>query len=296
MASTIIELIKVIRERTGAGMMDCKKALEESNLDVEKACDWLREKGIAKAATKASRIAAEGLTCAVTAGHEAAIYEVNCETDFVAKSDDFKNLIKNVGDILVTKKPACLDCAIKAQGQDGVSIENLLTNATVKIGEKLSFRRFEILTKKDDEELASYVHMGGKISVLILLNNGTPELAKGLAMHIAANNPSYISKADIDQETIFHETKVQMEAAKNDEKLAGKPETALVKIIEGKVNKFLSEITLSEQAYLLGEGETVAEALKKAGAAVIKFVRYAVGEGIEKRKDNFAEEVMNQVK
>ncbi len=289
--SAIIELIKILRERTGAGMMDCKKAIEENNGDIEKAVDWLREKGITKAAKKASRIAAEGLTDVRldVATQKTIILEVNCETDFVGKGEAFAKLVHDVRDTVLKQNPGCIDCAREA-------VASLFTDATVKMGEKLELRRFEIVSA-DPTHVGTYIHMGGKISVLVVLEKADAALAKGLAMHIAANNPQYIVREDIPLATREHETKIQFEAAKTDEKLANKPEAALVKIIEGKVNKVFSESTLAEQAYLLDEnGATVANVLARSGNKVLKFVRYAVGEGIEKRVDDFATEVMNQVK
>lgn len=288
MASNIIELIKVLRERTGAGMMDCKAALLANDCDVEKSCEWLREKGIAKAAKKASRIAAEGLTYVVAKGNEAVILEVNSETDFVAKSDDFKNLVAQVADILLDKKPACINCAKELT-------QELFTNATVKIGEKLDLRRFEVLTKNDAETFGAYIHMGGKISVLALIEGNDAETAKGLAMHIAANNPSYVATGDIPSDVIENEKRIQMEAAKNDEKLKNKPEAALTKIVEGKVNKVFSETVLLSQEYLLDPSKKVSQLLDEKKLGVKKFIRYAVGEGIAKREENFAEEVAKQM-
>ena len=287
MASNIIELIKVLRERTGAGMMDCKAALLENDCDVEKSCEWLRQKGIAKAAKKATRIAAEGLTYVVAKGNDAVILEVNSETDFVAKSDDFKKLVSDVADLLLEKKPACINCAKELTNE-------LFTNATVKIGEKLDFRRFEVVSKTDAQSFGAYVHMGGKISVLALVESTNEELSKGLAMHIAANNPTYISTKDIPAEAVENEKRIQLEAAKNDEKLKNQPEERLVKIIEGKVNKVFSEVVLLSQEFLLEPGKKVEQVLKEKNATLVSFVRYAVGEGIAKREENFAEEVAKQ--
>lgn len=288
MASNVIELIKVLRDRTGAGMMDCKKALMETNCDVEKAVEWLREKGIAKVAKKASRIAAEGLTHVVVNGNEALILEINSETDFVSKSDAFKNLVVEVANVVLASKPANIEAA-KALTQD------IFTNATIKIGEKLDFRRFELVTKSDDQTFGSYIHMGGKISVLVVENGANSEVAKGLAMQIAANNPQYITTSDIPAEAIEKEKAVQMEAAKNDEKLKDKPEQALVKIIEGKVNKIFAESVLVKQDYLLDPSQKVEQVLTSNKISVAKFVRYQVGEGIAKREENFAEEVAKQM-
>ena len=288
MASNVIELIKVLRDRTGAGMMDCKKALMETDCDVEKAVEWLREKGIAKVAKKASRIAAEGLTHVVVNGNEALILEINSETDFVSKSDAFKNLVVEVANVVLASKPANIEAA-KALTQD------IFTNASIKIGEKLDFRRFELVTKSDDQTFGSYIHMGGKISVLVVEDGANAEVAKGLAMQIAANNPQYITTSDIPAEAIEKEKAVQMEAAKNDEKLKDKPEQALVKIIEGKVNKIFAESVLVKQDYLLDPSQKVEQVLTSNKISVAKFVRYQVGEGIAKREENFAEEVAKQM-
>ena len=288
MASNVIELIKVLRDRTGAGMMDCKKALMETDCDVEKAVEWLREKGIAKVAKKASRIAAEGLTHVVVNGNEALILEINSETDFVSKSDAFKNLVVEVANVVLASKPANIEAA-KALTQD------IFTNATIKIGEKLDFRRFELVTKSDDQTFGSYIHMGGKISVLVVENGANAEVAKGLAMQIAANNTQYVTTSDIPAEAIEKEKAVQMEAAKNDEKLKDKPEQALVKIIEGKVNKIFAESVLVKQDYLLDPSQKVEQVLTSNKISVAKFVRYQVGEGIAKREENFAEEVAKQM-
>lgn len=287
--ASMIELIKELRDRTGAGMMDCKRALEATNSDVEKAIDWLREKGIAKAQAKASRIAAEGLAAVKVSGNKAAIVEVNCETDFVSKGERFHQLVEDVLDVTLKEEPACINCAKKAT-------EKLFTDATVAMGEKMDYRRFEIVEKAANQEFGAYVHMGGKIAVLVLLEGGDAELAKGLAMHIAANNPTYISEADVPADAIEHERGIQVELMKQDPKLAGKPAEMLAQIADRKVQKVLSESTLVAQDYLLDGEKKVGQALKEKSAKVVKFIRFAVGEGIEKRVDNFAEEVMAQAK
>lgn len=291
-APSMIEAIKMLRERTGAGMMDCKKALEESNMDLDKACDWLREKGIAKAAKKAAtRIAAEGLTIvkACYKCNKAIILEINCETDFVAKGDAFKQLVSDVADVLLERNPKCINCAREA-------VQDLFTDATVKIGEKLDLRRFEILEKKEGQSFGYYIHMGGKVSSIVLLDKDDAAAAKDLAIHISASKPVYLTKEDIPADVIAHETDVQMEASKNDPRLANKPEAALKKIVEGKVNKAFAETILCEQEYLMDDSMTVGTYLKQHDYHIVRFVRYAVGEGIEKRQDNFVEEVMNQAK
>ncbi len=287
--ASMIELIKELRDRTGAGMMDCKKALEANNQDVNKSIDWLREKGIAKAQAKASRIAAEGLASVLTKDNKACIVEVNCETDFVSKGEKFHKLVSDVLEVTLDKEPCCIDKAKEVT-------QSLFTDATVSMGEKLDYRRFEIINKEDSQEFGGYVHMGGKIAVLVLLDKANPELAKGLAMHIAANNPTYISEKDVPASAIEHEKGIQLELMKSDEKLANKPAEMLAQIADRKVAKVLSESTLTAQAYLLDGDKTVGQVLKENGANVLKFVRYAVGEGIEKRVDNFAEEVMKEIK
>lgn len=287
--ASMIELIKELRDRTGAGMMDCKKALEASNQDVEKAIDWLREKGIAKAQAKASRIAAEGLAGVVVNGDKAVIAEVNCETDFVSKGEKFHKLVDDVMAVTLESEPKTIDEAKTATSA-------LFTDATVSMGEKLDYRRFELVNKTASQDFGSYIHMGGKIATLVVLDKQDAELAKGLAMHIAANAPKYVSEADIPADVIEHEKAIAMETAKADPKLAGKPEQMLQGIVNGKVKKVLSESILLSQAYLLDGEKSVAQVLKEKGINVVKFVRYAVGEGIEKRQDNFAEEVMKEVK
>lgn len=287
--ASMIELIKELRDRTGAGMMDCKRALEATNSDVNKAIDWLREKGIAKAQAKASRIAAEGLASVKVCGNKACIAEVNCETDFVSKGEKFHKLVDDVIDATLANNVKDIDAAKDVT-------KSLFTDATVSMGEKLDYRRFEIVEKAADQGFGSYIHMGGKIATLVVIDKDDAELAKGLAMHIAANAPKYVSDKDVPAATIEHEKAIALEQAKADEKLKNKPENVLQGIIEGKVRKLLSESILSSQAYLLDPDKSVAQALKEKGVNVVKFVRYAVGEGIEKRVDNFAEEVMKEVK
>ncbi|HHT67529.1 MAG TPA: elongation factor Ts [Erysipelotrichaceae bacterium] len=295
MAQSLIELIKLLRDRTGAGLMDCKSALLNSDSDLDRATDWLREKGLAKAAKKADRIAAEGLAIAVNkceeCGGDTVILEVNCETDFVAKGEPFRALVDDVAKVILCKNPANIEEA-KSLTTD------LFTDATVKMGEKFDLRRFEIVKKEEGKFAFSYIHMGGKIASIVVLDKNNPELGKGLAMHIAANNPSYLSTANIGAEALEHETKVQLEAAKNDEKLAGKPEEMLRKIVAGKVNKYFSEMVLLEQPYLMDteSNKKVGVVLEENKVNVLKYVRYQVGEGIEKRKDDFASEVMSQIK
>ena len=288
-SENLIALIKVLRERTGAGMMDCKKALEASGNDVEKSIDWLREKGIAKQAAKASRIAAEGMASTYVEGNKAIILEVNCETDFVAEGDRYHALVENVAKQTLEANAKDIDTAKEITNQ-------LFVDATVAMGEKINYRRFEYVEKQDGEEFGAYVHMGGKIAVVTVTSKNA-DVAKGLAIHIAANNPQYISMKDIPADVLEHERAITLEAAKNDEKLANKPENILRGIVEGKVRKMLAESVLEEQVYLMGDGtQTVGQYLKSVGVTLVKFVRYALGDGLEKRVDNFAEEVMKEAK
>ena len=290
MAESLIDLIKVLRDRTGAGLMDCKGALLANDCDIDKATDWLREKGLAKAAKKADRIAAEGLALAVTCEKcgKTVVVEVNCETDFVAKGDAFRKLVEDVAQVLLKEEPKTIEEA-KALTQD------LFTDATVKMGEKFDLRRFTII-EKTDNVIGSYIHMGGKIAVAVSLTGGDGEVAKQIAMHIAANNPQYITVNEVPADVKEHELSVQREAAKNDEKLANKPAAVLDKILEGKINKYFAEMTLEAQPFLMDDSKTVGQFLSEKGIKVLSFVRYQVGEGIEKRKDDFASEVMSQAK
>ena len=289
----LIDLIKQLRDRTGAGLMYCKAALLNNDEDLDKATYWLREKGLAKAAKKADRIAAEGLALTKTCEKCGCtvILEVNCETDFVAKGDAFKELVDNVAGCILKNAPKDVEAAKELT-------KDLFTDATVKMGEKFDLRRFEVIEKGEGQYIYTYIHMGGKIAVVVVLDKEDPELGKGLAMHIAANNPAYLNTQAIGADAIEHETKIQLEAAKQDPKLAGKPEEMLKKIIGGKVNKYFAEMVLVEQPYLLDteSGKKVGQVLEEKKTNVIKYVRYQVGEGIEKRKDDFASEVMSQMK
>lgn len=290
-SANLIELIKILRERTGAGMMDCKKALEDNDLDLEKASDYLREKGIAKAAKKADRIAAEGITNirTCTGCRKTIIYEINCETDFVSRSDNFIDFVEEAGKLLLHNEP-------KTMEEAKVLTDKLFVDATVKIGEKLDLRRYQIVHLVEGQAIGTYIHMGGKIGVVVILDKEDQELADNLAMHIAANNPLYVDKSAIPAEVKDKETAIQIELMKGDPKFANKPIEMLHKIVEGKVNKILFESVLSEQTYLLDESKTVGQVLLEKNVKIVEMIRYQMGEGIEKRQDDFASEVMNQVK
>lgn len=294
--SEIIELIKVLRDRTGAGLMDCKKALQENNNDIEASISWLREKGIAKVAKKSGRIAAEGLTNVLVKGDSAVVLEVNCETDFVAKSDAFIDLVKECSEAILAHRPGCTNCAKEIKLASGRTIEEAFTDATIKLGEKLDLRRFVIVDKEASETFAQYIHMKGKISVLVKLTGGDEELAKGLAMTVASANPQFANEEDIPQEVFAKEMEIQKELSLQDASFSKKPANIQESIIMGRVRKVLCEQVLSEQAYILDSTKKVNQVLNEKKAKLLTFVRYQVGEGLEKRVDDFASEVMNQVK
>ncbi|MGM7635813.1 translation elongation factor Ts [Bacillus sp. Hm123] len=287
------QMVKELREKTGAGMMDCKKALTETNGDMEQAIDFLREKGMAKAAKKADRIAAEGTTFIKAEGNEAVILEVNSETDFVAKNEGFQQLVKELADHLLTNKPASVEEALEQAMSNGKTVAEYINEAVAKIGEKLTLRRFEVVAKGDNDAFGAYLHMGGRIGVLTLVEGTTDEeAAKDVAMHAAALNPKYISRDAVSQEEVEREREVLTQQALNE----GKPENIVAKMVEGRISKFFEEICLVDQAFVKNPDQKVGQFVASKGGTVKALVRYAVGEGIEKRQDNFAEEVMSQVK
>ena len=287
-------LVKELREMTGAGMRDCKNALVECDGDKEKAVDWLRQKGIAKSAKKAGRIAAEGLSRVVTAGNKACIVEINSETDFVAKNEQFLELLDKTVNTILNSDVATNEEALALAVGEG-TLNDLFINATATIGEKIVLRRFEIVKKEDEDVFGAYMHMGGKISALAVVKGGNEEVANDIAMQVASMSPSYISMNDMPKDVVDHEKSIQTEIVKNDEKLAGKPEKVLEGIIAGRVSKSLQEISLVDQIYFRDQGKKVGKFLSENNAEVKKFVRYFVGEGIEKRHEDFAEEVAKQM-
>ncbi|MDD2433823.1 MAG: translation elongation factor Ts [Bacilli bacterium] len=289
------QMIKELRDRTSAGMMDCKHALEATNGDVDKACDWLREKGIAKAAKKEGRIAAEGLTTVVAAGNKVTVLEVNIETDFAARNEKFKQLVNDLANVLVNSDAKTMDEANKVL-LNGIPVSEAIVHATATIGEKISFRRFETITKKEGENIGCYIHMGGKISTAVLIKGGSEEVASNVAMHVAGLAPIFLDQASIDPAYLEKETHVQLEAAKNDPKLAGKPEAMLQNIIKGKVMKEVKEVCLAEQPFVMDNTISVGQYVKNNGGELIKFVRFMVGEGLEHRNEDFAAEVAAQIK
>lgn len=285
------ELVKQLREKTGAGMMDCKKALTETNGDMSKAEDYLREKGIAKATKKESRIAAEGLANIYIDGNKAVILEVNSETDFVSKNEEFTSMIDTIGNALLKSEAKNIDEAMEVKCDEG-TIKDLIVAKTAKIGEKLSLRRFEIVNVNDDEVIGSYIHMGGKIASLVIVKGANVDVAKDVAMQQAAMRPLYTFIEDVPESEVEKERKVQKELAMNE----GKPEDIAIKMVEGRIKKFFKEICLVEQDFIKDGSMNVKTYVANNHGEVIKAIRYEVGEGMEHRNDDFAAEVMNQIK
>jgi len=283
-------MVKDLREKTGAGMLDCKKALEATNGDMDKAIDWLREKGISNASKKASRIAAEGLAYAYTLDNKAIILEVNSETDFVAKNEEFQEMVKNIAECLLESDVTTVEDALNLNINGG-TINDLITEKTSKIGEKLSFRRFEKLEKTSDETFGTYSHMGGKIVTLVKLS-GSESVSKDIAMHIAAMRPLYLNKDEVPSEEVEKERAILTEQANNE----GLPAEKIPMIVNGRLGKFYEEVCLEDQNYVKENKMKVSVFLKNNDAKVLKFIRYEVGEGMEKREENFAEEVEKQMK
>ena len=289
MSNISAQLVKELRERSGAGMMECKKALVENNGDIDAAMEWLRKSGLAKADKKASRIAAEGRIVAAQAAGKAVLVEINCETDFVAKDASFLKFTDTVADVALNSDVADVD-ALKAAAYPGAgNVGEAAKTLIATIGEKIDVRRMARV--ESDGVIGSYIH-GGRIGVLVALKGGSEELAKGIAMHVAAMNPAHIKPEDVPAEFIAKEKEIALSLMSDKEK--AKPAEILEKIISGKIHKIVSEVTLLGQPYVLDTNVTVAEALKKEGADVVSVARLAVGEGIEKVEEDFAAEVMKQ--
>ena len=282
-------MVKELRETTGAGMLDCKKALEESNGNMEEAITWLREKGISKAAKKSSRIAAEGLALAKVKGNKAIILELNSETDFVAKNEEFKNLINIIADTVLDSDATTVEEASKLT-VDGKTIEELIVEKISTIGEKLSFRRFEVIEKKDSEVFGTYSHMGGKIVALTLLTSNE-EVAKDVAMQVAAMHPLYLNREVVPSEVVEKERTILKETAVNE----GLAENKIDMIVKGRLNKYFEEVCLVDQGFIKENKTKVSKYVENNNSEILKFVRYEVGEGMEKREENFADEVMKQI-
>ena len=277
-------MVKELREQTGAGMLDCKKALTETNGNMEEAITWLREKGISKAAKKQTRIAAEGLATAKINGNDAVLVEVNSETDFVAKNPEFVSLVDGIANVILDKKPANMEEAMKLE-LDGTSIEEAIVNKTATIGEKLSFRRFELVEKTDNQVFGTYSHMGGKIVTLALLEGNDTEVAKDIAMQIAAMRPLYLDRESVPEERIQKEREILTEQAENE----GLDSNKLPMIVNGRLNKFFEEICLVDQGFVKENKMKVSKYVESKNMKILSFVRYEVGEGMEKKEENFAD-------
>jgi elongation factor Ts len=288
------EAVKQLRERTGAGMMECKKALLETNGDLDAAAELMRKAGLAKADKKASRVAAEGVIAIERSadGKRAAIVEVNCETDFVARQDDFGSYAATVAKLALAQQPASVEALLALKSGD-TTLEDARRALIAKIGENITVRRFAVI--EAPAVIGAYLHGGSRIGAVVAMKAGDEAVAKDIAMHIAAINPAYVAAADVPEAEVAKEREVQLEQAKNDPKNAGKPAEILTKIIEGKVRKWLNEITLLGQPFVKDPDQSVEKYLKQAGGEVLSFVRYEVGAGIEKKQEDFAEEVRKQV-
>ena len=282
------QLVKELREKTGAGMLDCKKALEATDGNIENAITWLREKGIARAAKKADRIAAEGLCNVVVKDNVAVIYEVNSETDFVSKKTQFLNLLNVVGEALLENETT----DYLNINYNGKTIHEILTEATATIGEKISLRRVTRVVKKDSENFGAYKHAGGRIAVLSVLEGADEDVAKDICMHVAAINPRYLSIENISSEEVEKERAILTAEALNE----GKPANIVEKMVVGRLNKYLKEICLLNQPFVKDQDQTVEKYVESQKGKIVSFLRLEVGEGIEKVVTDFAAEVMAQVK
>ncbi len=285
--------VKDLREKTGAGMMDCKKALTETNGDMEKAIEYLREKGIAKAGKKSGRIAAEGIVeCYISEdGKTGAIVEVNAETDFVAKNQEFKDFVMDVAKQVVEKNPADVEALLAQESisEAGKTVQEVLTNKIATIGENMNIRRFERF--ESEGLVAKYIHGDGKIAVLIEVTKNNPELAKDVCMQIAAAKPEYVRDSEVPQERVAKEMEILKVQAMNE----GKPEAIAEKMVQGRLKKFYAEICLVDQEFVKDPSKKISDILKENDMDVVRFVRFEKGEGIEKKEENFAEEVAKQL-
>ena len=291
MAKISAAQVKELRDKTGVGMMDAKKALVETEGDMEKAVDVLREKGVAKAEKKSGRVAAEGIAAVAIKDNKAAIVEINCETDSVASTDKFKNLVTEVADKIAEEEPASVDDALALKTANGTVKDDVIETTQVT-GEKISLRRFQVVEKGADQSFGSYIHNGGQIAALVVLDGADSATAKDVAMHVAAINPEYVNREQVPADRLAHEKDVLVKEALNE----GKPEKIVEKMVEGRLNKWLSEISLDDQEFVKDSNQTVAHFVESKGGKVSSFIRFEVGEGIEKKADNFIDEVMNQIK
>lgn len=286
------DLIKKLREMTGAGFVDCKKALENSNNDLDAAIEWLQKNGAAKAVKKSSNIAADGLVSISKDDQNVVIYEVNSQTDFVAMNEDFKKLVDKIGKILVKNNFSSIEESLSLKDEDGKTIEELTMEATAKIGEKIALRRAKKVSLKDNISVGMYVHFDGKKASLIVCEGGNEENLKGVAMHITAMNPIYLNEQAVPSSKIED---LKLEFSKSPA-LEGKPEKIKESILAGMLRKELSNYTLTEQDYVVESGKTVGKFLQDINAKEIEMIRFEVGEGIEKQEVDFAAEVAAQMK
>ena len=282
--------VKELRDRTGAGMLDCKKALEVTEGNMDKAIDWLREKGISKAAKKEGRIAAEGLCQIAVDGNKAVILEVNSETDFVAQNENFVNFVDYLANIIL-KNDFKSNEEVLEFNDGGETVKDKLVALISKIGENINFRRFEKIEKKDNEVFGSYKHMGGRIGALVVLSDTTEDVAKDVAMHVAAMNPTAVTRSEVPQDIVEHESHVIKEQVMQE----GKPADIAEKMVTGRLNKFYKEVCLEEQPFIKENSVTVGNYVKENGGSIVSISRFEVGEGIEKKEENFAEEVQKQI-
>ena len=283
-------MVKELREMTGAGMLDCKKALEATNGNMEEAVTWLREKGISKAAKKLSRIAAEGLAYSKISGNKAVIVEINSETDFVAKNVEFQNLVSVIAETILNSNAKTNEEALSLE-VNGKTINDLIVEKISTIGEKLSFRRFTLVEKNDNEVFGTYKHMGGKIVTLVVLKGNDEDLAKDVAMQVAAMRPLYLNREEVPSEVLDKERTILTEQAENE----GLDENKIPMIVNGRLNKFYEEVCLVDQFFVKENKVKVSKYVESKNSEILSFVRYEVGEGMEKREENFAEEVAKQM-
>ncbi|MBZ5963487.1 elongation factor Ts [Leuconostoc gelidum subsp. gelidum] len=283
--------VKELRDKTSVGMMDAKKALVEADGDLEKAIDLLREKGMAKAAKKGDRVAAEGMTYVAVAGNKAAIIELNSETDFVAGNAEFNDLLKTVANTIVEFAPADVESALALEVEAGQTLNDKIVGTTQITGEKITLRRFTVVEKSESENFGAYSHLAGSISSLVVVEGASETAAKDIAMHVAAIAPQYVSDNEVPTEVVDREKAVQLAS----EDLAGKPDNIKEKMVEGRIKKFLAEISLLDQAFVKNGDQTVAQFIAAQNGSVKSFVRYQVGDGIEKKVTDLAEEVAKQL-
>ncbi len=283
-------LIKKLKDMTNAGLMDCKKALEASNENIDEAVKWLREKGISKAAKKADRIAAEGSSTVLVDGDNAVIVELNCETDFVSANEKFTSLLDRIAKTIINSDAKTVEEALELSTDEGTLNDDII-NVTATMGEKISLRRFTKVTKSDNEVFGKYIHMGGKISALTLVEGTDESVANDIAMHLAAMNPKYVSRDSVPGSVIEEESKVLKEQAINE----GKPADIAEKMVQGRINKYYKDIVITEQEFVKNPDVTVGTYLKNNNSTLKDMIRYEVGEGIEKKEENFAEEVAKQI-